>query len=540
MPHMIWPPEPHFKSDGERELFAFLKGAIGENDALLANLRFTDPQNGDIEVDIVLILEGFGVVVIESKGGSISYDGQKWVQRDSSGSRSIDPQEQVIKNLYAVREFLRHNWKYGNIKAEWLLSFSGSLIGRVQVPGLDRNRILDRAETNQALQRAKEILSANASRKIHRQPDWVAHAFETLKGHAFLETDRDKYLESNLDYVRDLTHERGKILDLVHDNQRIYVRGPAGSGKTWLAYQQAIRWSEQGLRVGIAVFNRGLNSYMQRKNAELVDQPKPAWVGTFHKFAMELGVSAGLMDQSEAQWKEQQQIMLEAVENLKDSEKFDAWIVDEAQDFHDSWWQVLETSLKNSETGRLAIFGDPDQSVYGQRGVPEGHFAIVRLSENLRNCHQIAESVRQFIDAPMSARGPLSYEVEYVEVAGYEDVIAAADDVVGRLVDEELWEVGEIALLTTMHQHPVQKENLEVGKEAFWELLWEGKDVFYSTSNGFKGLERSAIVLAIDGFHDPSKKADVLYVGMTRARDRLVVVGTAEDLAYIQNGDIED
>jgi superfamily I DNA/RNA helicase len=273
---------------------------------------------------------------------------------------------------------------------------------------------------------------------------------------------------------------------------------------------------------------------MQRKTNELDQEAKPAWVGTFHKFAMELGVSAGLMDQTSDQWSDLQRTMLEAVSKLEAAEKFDAWIVDEAQDFHDSWWQVLEASLKNPEDGRLAIFGDPDQSVYSQRGFPEGHFAIVRLSENLRNCHQIAESVRQFIDAPMSSRGPLSYEVEYVEVPSYEDVIGAADDVVGRLVDEELWDVGEIALLTTMHQHPVHKENLEAGKEAFWDSLWEGTDVFYSTSNGFKGLERSAIVLAIDGFHDPSKREDVLYVGMTRARDRLVVVGTKENLSFIQ------
>jgi hypothetical protein len=30
--------------------------------------------------------------------------------------------------------------------------------------------------------------------------------------------------------------------------------------------------------------------------------------------------------------------------------------------------------------------------------------------------------------------------------------------------------------------------------------LWKQDDVFYSTVAGFKGLERSAVVLAIDGF----------------------------------------
>jgi superfamily I DNA/RNA helicase len=57
-----------------------------------------------------------------------------------------------------------------------------------------------------------------------------------------------------------------------------------------------------------------------------------------------------------------------------------------------------------------------------------------------------------------------------------------------------------------------------------WDSLWTNEDVFYCTVGGFKGLERPVVVLAIDGFHDDSDKDDVLYVGMSRARDKLVVV----------------
>ena len=41
---MVWPPDPHFKSDGEKDLFKTLRGLLDENDALLANLRFIDSQ----------------------------------------------------------------------------------------------------------------------------------------------------------------------------------------------------------------------------------------------------------------------------------------------------------------------------------------------------------------------------------------------------------------------------------------------------------------------------------------------------------------
>jgi len=86
-----------------------------------------------------------------------------------------------------------------------------------------------------------------------------------------------------------------------------------------------------------------------------------------------------------------------------------------------------------------------------------------------------------------------------------------------------LWNLGEIALLTTKHRHPIQL-NKDVDKEAYWSELWEESDVFYGTVMGFKGLERSVVVLAVNGFQNDADVENVMYVGMTRARDRLVVV----------------
>ena len=52
-------------------------------------------------------------------------------------------------------------------------------------------------------------------------------------------------------------------------------------------------------------------------------------------------------------------------------------------------------------------------------------------------------------------------------------------------------------------------------------------EVFYGTVMGFKGLERPVVVLAVDGFHDGVAR-DVMYAGLSRARDRLVVCGDLE------------
>ena len=90
-------------------------------------------------------------------------------------------------------------------------------------------------------------------------------------------------------------------------------------------------------------------------------------------------------------------------------------------------------------------------------------------------------------------------------------------------------------MLTTQHRHPEHVSQAERSRTDHWRSLWEDDDVFYCTVGGFKGLERPVIVLAIDGFHDEIDPNDVLYVGMSRARDKLVIVGTSEEISRIKS-----
>ncbi len=78
-------------------------------------------------------------------------------------------------------------------------------------------------------------------------------------------------------------------------------------------------------------------------------------------------------------------------------------------------------------------------------------------------------------------------------------------------------------------RHPVQKERQEaLGFAGYWDEFWSNEDVFYGHVLGFKGMERRAVVLCLneDGTRDRSRER--LYVGLSRATDRLVVVGDPE------------
>ena len=71
----------------------------------------------------------------------------------------------------------------------------------------------------------------------------------------------------------------------------------------------------------------------------------------------------------------------------------------------------------------------------------------------------------------------------------------------------------------------MQVEQQTHGPDAYWASYWDGDDLFYGHVLGFKGLERPAVVLAVNGFRDPDRASEMLYVGLSRARDLLVVCG---------------
>ncbi len=55
---------------------------------------------------------------------------------------------------------------------------------------------------------------------------------------------------------------------------------------------------------------------------------------------------------------------------------------------------------------------------------------------------------------------------------------------------------------------------------------------------GFKGLERPVVVLAVNGFKDPNRAKEMLYVGLSRARTLLLVVGSRAVLEQVGGGGV--
>jgi hypothetical protein len=534
MPATSHPANPIFRSSGERAVYEALLPQLGDGDVIFANLEIADPVEGDVEIDLAVLLKDHGLVVVEVKGAHITHNGFDWIQSGPSGSHVINPAGQAKRNMYALRDFIERKWSLGKMRCAWAVAFPHCDITDPQDPGLPIGKIVQKSQLPFTLSQLKNVVNAERDITLPNYQGWVDIVVKNLLPTVVHKTNPEAILGNNYEFIRSLTHERDVLIDQLSENLRYYVKGPAGSGKTWLAFEQAKRWSAAGKKVAIVSYNRGLTSYMHIKNDELADESKVSFVGTFHDFATYIGSNAGSPKNYGEAIDPYRDDLLAKAAALEPAKRFDAMVIDEAQDFLPSWWQTLELSLADSATGQMALFGDDQQQVFGDRPAPTGNYAHFRLNENLRNSQQIAKAVAQLIDRPAIAKGPHSFEIEYVLADSEEDVFNVADDQVERLVDVENWGPREIALLTTQHRHPEHANRADKDRNDHWRSLWEDDEVFYCTVGGFKGLERPVVVLAVDNFHNEVDPKDVLYVGMSRARDKLVIVATAQVMDVVK------
>ena len=319
------------------------------------------------------------------------------------------------------------------------------------------------------------------------------------------------------------------------------MRGGAGSGKTVLALQQAKELARGGQgrkpqRVALLCYSIGLAEHLRRQVATWDRRHRPAFVGTFHAFGQQWGAAEGDRTDSEF-WEERLPAeMAELAAELPDKHKYDAVIVDEAQDFADSWWTPVLRSLRDEEQGGLYVYSDENQRIFARFGRPPVALVPLVLDHNLRNTQQIHDSFGPLAPSRMYSRGGHGPAVRFVP-ATQDDAVEVADDAVDALL-ESGWEPRNVALLTTGHRHPVQVERTDFhDQEGYWRTYWDD-DVFYGHVLGCKGLERRAVVLCLneDGSRDRARER--LYVGMSRATDELVVVGDPDTVRRVAGEDV--
>ncbi|WP_077490404.1 nuclease-related domain-containing DEAD/DEAH box helicase [Sinomonas mesophila] len=535
------PESPGFEAghEAERAVWERLVDALPDDAVVCHSVQVRDGA-AEHEIDLLVLWPHVGIACIEVKGGRVSVDGGQWYQSDRGGKHRIkSPVAQAQSAMHGYRNMVGDHlgtpltsrmvylaaFPYTDVPHNWTMA------------GVPRRLVLDRRDLDSPLDLAEALrgaIHAEASGHATLAPAYAARLERFVAG-SLAEDDGGQGPAVESEDVQDtLTERQSVLLNATRSLRHVRFIGGAGSGKTWLAVEKAKRLCRQGLRVGLFCYNKGLGEHLARQTKRWKHR-QPVFAGEFHEYALSLGVPPG--SGQEYFDADMPRLLAGIGSRLDPSEKLDAIVVDEAQDFAPSWWEALLSCVRDPDRATVYAFMDSQQDVYRRwdgADLAQSRDAVVRFAplhvdDNLRNTRRIAETFRCFAGEHFTPRTGTGLPVRLVQAAT-EDALDRASDCVDALL-EDGWANNQIALLTTRRRHPIHQEAFDAGPEAvaeYWRAFHDGEGEFYGHVLGFKGLERSVVILCVDGFKEMARAAEQLYVGLSRARSLLVVVGDPE------------
>ncbi|GAA3717400.1 ATP-binding domain-containing protein [Terrabacter ginsenosidimutans] len=534
---------PRFAHESERVVWEQLCRTAADDTVLIPNLRLTSALK-DHELDVVVLMPGVGIVVVEVKGGSVTVDAQgQWWTGGGTRRDRIRPVEQCRVGKYVLREFVEEDprWKARHSRVRWGHAI---VLPYTDVPDdfatreCPRWMVSGRGDLDDLAGRLREVCALQENTQRVPNADDVELILEILTGRRFPVFDRTGEADEREAAADRLTQEQAALLSVTRLIRRMEIRGGAGSGKTILALTQAKdltrgQGDRKAQRVALVCYSIGLSQYFKRQLAGVPRNHRPAFAGSFEDLANEWGIDTASHDRNDADFWERDLAarMTEVAAGLPDGKKFDAVIVDEAQDFADHWWHPLMKALRDEDEGGLFVYSDENQRIFARFGQPPVPLVPLVLDHNLRNTQQIARAFGPLAPMRMQLRGGPGTEVRFVPCRT-DEAISTADDHVDQLLNEG-WQPQHVALLTLGSRHPAQVERQQAdGHVGYWRSFWDDEDVFYGHVLGCKGLERRAVVLCVNTTN-PDRAREMLHVGMSRATDELVVVGDPDFIREI-------
>ena len=474
-PHQPWKGPVHAATDpGAADVhdplggggLAAAQGQARPDDVVLANRRLTD-EDKDHEADLVVLMPEVGIVVLEVKGGSVSYDGEVWSQRSGGGRSGSTPSSRCVRQVRDPR--LRRRgpalarrrhvaWAHGVVApySGFPDDFAAPDCPRWAVHGRD-----DRASGRHG--------SIDNGLRAHRAspPRRTTRSSSSARSSAGVgsRTPTERGGRGSSGHRRPAHHGTG------HDAEGHPAAQPGRGPRRRRQRQDGARaaagasarrrpWRRPAQRVALLCYSLGLGEYLKREVATWGRKDQPAYVGTFPS--------------SEAVGRPRRR--------PQDSEFWEHRLPDRR-------WLTWPTPCRtgtgttpSSSTRRRTSRtpgGRPVLKSPARRGGGRAVRLLRREPADLRPLRpaagaagpagarplppehqQIHEAFGPLAPSRMYASGGDGPAVRFVP-ASPQDAIGVADDEVDALL-EAGWRPENVCLLTTGHRHPVQIERTEL------------------------------------------------------------------------------
>ena len=487
------------------------------------------------EADFVITHPELGLLALEVKGGRIAYDPRtkRWTQTGHSGTHDLDedPFHQARGAMHSLVRILqgRPGWERWRPSYGFGLAFPDGRYERPAHPGAPVEIVIDRSDLARLAERVPEVMRTWSRPGRHFGAGGMEAVSMALGFRVEIRTPLKLRFDEEDKKIVELTSDQAWVLAFVLHRRRAAVTGPAGSGKTLLAISVAKQLAAADRRTLLTCFNRRLGEHL----AASVGDVDGIDVATFHQLCEQMAREAGIelppedAEPSSPYFEHRlPEALAEAAARL--GPRYDAIVVDEAQDFREWWWPALLSLHTDPEAGPLYVFADDNQNLYGGTLPVDEEDRVGPIALNLRNTKEIGEFVSVFYrgDQQPVARGP---EGDPVQILGYDDDEGLARllaVVLANLVEEEHVPLEDIVVLTPSGTEKSRLRNRGTVDGYRLSESVEPGTVLATSVHAFKGLERPVVILAELGDKHLEDLRQYLYVGASRARNHLVVLAT--------------
>lgn len=527
------------KSQAEIALFSTIESQLDDKWVALHSVGLTYHGTKPwAEVDFVLVGPP-GVLCLEVKGGRPGRTNGRWYTLDRNDERHDlreSPFQQAASASSALFAYLKDARVITRDTPVVYAVATPDVEFAVTGPDVDEALVYDQRDrphpfseyVDRVFRRWAERGLARPTPMSHGDRDAVLSA---IRADFDLRPSIRARVDSSCDELLRLTQRQYSVLDGLVDNQRAVIRGGAGTGKTLLAVEEALRAADDGAEVLLCCFNKNLATELRKA------LPGRVTVRHLHGLMAEIVRDAGLRskvpdaDESDLFESIYPDLVLEAFLDRHDA-PFDMIVVDEAQDLLlPAYMDVFDVLLRGGlKQGRWRFFLDANQDLYAatapaalERLLTERP-AQFRLTMNCRNTAAIGTATALLagsdLSAVLEAEGP---DVEYLWWNTPDQERQIISKRVRRLLHDGIDPDRVVVLSPVRRQNsalasgliscPVELVSLETGS---------GGGIRFSTVSSFKGLESDVIVLIDVASLKGPAAARTLYVATSRAKALLI------------------
>lgn len=523
-------------------------------------------QPRDGEADFVVLVPDKGMLVVEVKGGGVEFNPARneWYSTNAEGKTNLikDPFVQAKGEKFAVLGILHDDPKWRLVQPGKITIGHAVLLADIDRldgvvgPNSPREILGGRVELEQSEKWILSVLgywrsSGDEGRRTELNQQGIGFIesvlFKRLQARPLLATrlaDEERMRIT-------LTEQQSRILRVLGAHKKAVIVGGAGTGKTLLALERARMCAERGMKTLLLTYNRLLADHL--KQSVMNDSQIAAM--SFHQLCEWRSAQAGkasgrdlIAEAREAfparggsEYFDQQLPYALALSTEVLADRFDAIIVDEAQDFRPEYWAGIELLLTSEADGYLYIFCDPNQALYSKALALPITDAPFALTSNCRNTESIHAFSYRFFKGDITdpPRGNSGVPIDFIESQSTSSQASDVHSRVVQLIAKEGLGPTQIAVLVcgqpkSAYYDALSSKPLPRGVVWSFEGAAASDGVRVDTVNRFKGLEADVVVLwGLDTIRS-ADRVETLYVGASRAKSRLHLIGRADVLRELR------